>query len=651
MAPEATAKEKRAGKRAYQLTSALTVDRDRDGCIDGLNLKLRGRAPARRITRRSVVVSGYKVDRVQTRRSATRLTVRVREKRTPDGDARPRVKLRPRGGRASGVSALRSADGIRPVLLGVKAGSRADRQLVLTRWSEPVDASGTHLSGVVNLTRPASRLQGWLAAGAAAEVRVLTLAASGTKGSLVSQPGYPLLPTLRDRRGNPALPLSAPLLLRAETGQAPSGWQVPSLPKKPGQPSKPTAPTTPATPPQDPYPAQPLVSARPLGSFVDSVGVNTHLGWLDTAYADFSTVRARLREAGIKHIRDGACAACGWHNERLRALRAEGVKANLVVGDPRNKNGTIEANLASIRDDIGGVAESLEGPNEWDMAGDSNWAANLRDYQARLYRAAKADPTLARLPVYGPTLVQRDSRDKLGDISTSVDRGNIHPYDGGGLPGENIPGELDLASKNSAAKPMVASEAGYHSALKTNSGFLPTSERAIASYVPRLYLEYYRRGIERTFLYQLADDLPEAENKNPEAHFGLLRSDLSPKPSFLALRNLMRAIGANEGAATQTGSLRFGIEGGDPDLRTLLFRTADGSMSLVLWRNVSVWDRMQRLDLSPVSRVSDVVLGQKVSLAQRFDPVQSDQARERWANPRRIPVEVGSDPVVLRLTP
>jgi hypothetical protein len=47
----------------------------------------------------------------------------------------------------------------------------------------------------------------------------------------------------------------------------------------------------------------------------------------------------------------------------------------------------------------------------------------------------------------------------------------------------------------------------------------------------------------------------------------------------------------------------------------------------------------------------DVVLGEPISLARRFDPVTSLAEVQRWTYPRRIPVDLGGAPVVLKLTP
>ncbi|HEV2769635.1 MAG TPA: hypothetical protein VGV40_05560, partial [Solirubrobacteraceae bacterium] len=45
--------------------------------------------------------------------------------------------------------------------------------------------------------------------------------------------------------------------------------------------------------------------ARSAGSFVESVGVNTHLGYDDTVYGrSWPVVRDGLVELGVRHIRD-----------------------------------------------------------------------------------------------------------------------------------------------------------------------------------------------------------------------------------------------------------------------------------------------------------------------------------------------------------
>jgi hypothetical protein len=173
--------------------------------------------------------------------------------------------------------------------------------------------------------------------------------------------------------------------------------------------------------------------------------------------------------------------------------------------------------------------------------------------------------------------------------------------------------------------------------------------------MPRLVLEGYRGGVERTYIFQLADPWPDAQRPPglslEENRFGLLRSDLSRKPSFVALSNLMRVTDSDSAQVGSPGGLRLRLEGAGPDVRHLLLRSADGSYALALWRGVSVWDPQARRDLFPASNRLEVVLGDAIALARRFDPVTSDAEQQRWTDPKRIPIELGGAPVVVRLNP
>ena len=315
----------------------------------------------------------------------------------------------------------------------------------------------------------------------------------------------------------------------------------------------------------------------------------------------------------------------------------------------------LQANLNKIRERLRGAVVSIEAPNEPDQQGVSEWIARTRVFQRELWARVKGDPALSHLQVVGPAVVHPANRPALGDLSLALNQGNMHPYSGGGTPLHNLLDERLRAVAISGSKPLVATEAGYHSDLTTTSGHHPASERAIATYIPRLALEGFRGGVVRTFIYELADAWPQGGQPPNvpalENSFGLLRGDLTPKPSFLALRNLLRVVHAGSAPVAAPGGLRFGLEGAPPDLRQLLLRSADGSFALVLWREVSVWDRLARRDLAPAADPFEVVLGEPVALAQRFDPVDSDAERGRWAQPVRIPLEAAGAPVVLRLTP
>ncbi len=405
-----------------------------------------------------------------------------------------------------------------------------------------------------------------------------------------------------------------------------------------------------------PYPDQPFVPATSARAFGDSVGVNVRLSWLDTAYGDFGAVRARLRELGVRHINDGFCGACEYQLDRMRRLAADGITSSVGPSGLTEGSAALQWNLQVIRDRVRGAVDSVQAPNEPDISGDPQWVEHTRAYQAELYARVKGDPALAHLPVIGPSIVNREARPLLGDLSAFLDRGNLHPYPGGTPPLTDMADQRLIGAIIAGNKPLVATEAGYHNDLSFTGPHRAASERATAIYTPRLVLEAFLGGIQRTYVYQLLDPYTPAQAQArgiplSENSFGLLRWNHSPKPSFFALRNLMRAVDSGSAPVASPGGLRFGLEGAGPDVRRLLLRSADGSYALVLWRQVSVWDRGAMRDLHPAADRLEVVLGERVSLARRFDPVDSDAERQRWTNPQRIPVDLAGAPVVLRLTP
>ncbi len=403
--------------------------------------------------------------------------------------------------------------------------------------------------------------------------------------------------------------------------------------------------------------AQSFVPAQSARAFGDSVGVNVRLTHIDTpAYADLPRIEARIRELGVRYVNDSLCPTCEYQIASLQRLAGSGIRANLGVGSLSGGLASIAPRLQVVRTRLRNSIASFATVNEPDISGYPDWVARTRAYQAELARQVRADPFLSRFPLIGPSLVNRESRAALGDLTAYLDRGNLHPYPGGTPPLRNLPSEQLLMSAVSGSKPLQITEVGYHNDLAFAGSHRPASERATAIYTPRVALEAFRFGIERTYFYSLIDLFSPAEAAThgippSENSFGLLRYDRTPKPSFLALRNLLRAVDADSAPPTTPGGMRFALEGASPDVRRLLLQSADGTYALVLWRDISVWDWTALRDLAPAADRLDVALGQPVALAQRFDPVGSDAETQRWTNPRRIPVDLGATPVVLRLVP
>ena len=396
--------------------------------------------------------------------------------------------------------------------------------------------------------------------------------------------------------------------------------------------------------------------ARPADSVVETIGVNTHLGYTNTPYySEFATVRQRLDELGIRYIRDGITLGRSDIYPRVRTLAADGIRLDAIATDPlqRWSFGTIDQQLDMLETELLPTLVSIEGPNEYDIQGDDNWVPVLRDHQRRLYEAIKSRPALAGLPVVGPSIVRRDSMAQVGDLSAWLDQGNTHTYLSGNIPELDSlwNSEFAAATPVFGGKPWQVTETGYNNAVNTvPSGHQPVSERAAGVYIPRLYLENFRRGVVRSYAYELLDEHEDTPREEIEWSFGLLRNDLSKKPAAVSLERLIGLL-ADPGPAFNPQSLEFDVEGAPGTLRQLLLQKRDGSFYLVLWNRVSVWDRDTRAELSPGAEPMTIELGEPIASAQVYEPSAAAEPVARLTKPSSVNVDLSPRVTVVRLVP
>lgn len=414
-----------------------------------------------------------------------------------------------------------------------------------------------------------------------------------------------------------------------------------------------TASETPANAPTPlSSPATPMALTGPppalASSFLDSVGVNVHASYSDTAYGQSATIQQELVKLGVHFVRDGACVGCVEQRRVLMGLAAVGIKTDFTMRQPGSPD-----SLPSLVDMLSGpmspAVASIEGPNEYDYSGNRNWAADLRSYQQQLYRLVKAAPSLTGIPVLGPSLVSSQDYSALGDLSASVDQGNIHPYPGNQAPLANLASNQQAETAVAPGKPLAVTEVGYHNALASTGGNRPVSELAASVYIPRLFLDFFQAGVTRSFLYEFIDERPDPQHTNQENSFGLLRSDASEKPAFHTLQTLLGSLASSAPGTFTRSPLAMQTTQAPGDLRQLTLQTGPGRYAVVLWREVSVWDPAQGADLS--------VTPQPVSLTlpPQTNAVTARQLNDSTAMPitvsgaGAVAIPVGAIPVVLQV--
>lgn len=300
-----------------------------------------------------------------------------------------------------------------------------------------------------------------------------------------------------------------------------------------------------------------------------------------------------LKDLGVEHVRDDL-----WNNlprsydEMNYIAQNAKVKYDLILGNPSRGQAPVEY-VNTVAKHLTGAVEAIEGPNEWDNFGPSNWVTQLRDYQAKLHTAAKANSATARLPLLAPALAFRENYSQLGTQTGVSDVGNSHLYPGGRKPSVDIAEAQSMSESRTGTSSTIVTEAGYQNAINTTSGHHPVSEGVAATYLPRMLAEHVLAGTERVYTYELIDGAIDESKADIEAHFGLLRHDWSPKPAYTAMKNMLALLDDTDAAFTP-GALAYRTSGGGSDLRQILTQRSDGTFVLLLWRDVTIWNTVAR---------------------------------------------------------
>ncbi len=343
----------------------------------------------------------------------------------------------------------------------------------------------------------------------------------------------------------------------------------------------------PASPPSE-IPAGAVPARRSAAGFLDSVGVNVHVTYTDTSYGRFDVWSQRLRDLGVRHVRDGLEPTNPVSTDRLRRLGHSGFRLTLISSLVRSP----ESQVAYAVGSFGRAVEAIEGPNEVDVSGVSDWPSRMRSFMPAL-KAAVRRRSDVRPTLLGPTFINQVAGwEEVAGKEARWDVDNLHPYPGGREPSAGLlDEELAIPRRFGSERPVQATETGYHNATRDTGDHAPVSDAAAATYVPRLVLSNFAAGIERSFLYELADLRPDPQRTHRDANFGLLRADLTPKPAFSALRNLLRVV---RDAADAKGSPPEVRVEAPRDVRSVLLEHAGGRAVLALWREEPVWDLESR---------------------------------------------------------
>lgn len=340
----------------------------------------------------------------------------------------------------------------------------------------------------------------------------------------------------------------------------------------------------------------PTEQAAQAQALVNTAGVNTHLTYTNTPYyTAWPQIFDAIQKLGVKHIRDGYSDLSS--NPQIATeheqLAQAGITTDYVIPYGMNVSSQNIEQFASQVWDM----EAIEAPNECDILGDCGGGGvlgilNVISMMPSLLTAAQD----LHVPLMGPSFVLPTSYPQTGNIASLMNLNSLHLYFGGRNPGSSGWGAYDTqgnsygsfaywinqSNVDAPGITPVITETGYISFPSTTTPYT-VPDSVAESYDLRTLLLAFKYGYQETFFYQLLDD-----PSSPQG-YGLLNSDLSPKPAFTGLSNLLSLL-SDPGGSFSPGTLSYQLSGGDSNLQHVLFQKSDGSYWLALWLEEPSWN-------------------------------------------------------------
>jgi hypothetical protein len=403
--------------------------------------------------------------------------------------------------------------------------------------------------------------------------------------------------------------------------------------------------------------------------FLDSLGVNVHINYTDTAYANVRAVAADLKYLGIIQVRSalpkfnssGGGVAGSAPIGAYRFLAGQGVRFDFIADDPNNLRQAVST-LHDLASYAAGSITAVEGFNEINnfhvtykgMTGAEAALAAQREF----YAAVRADRTLDGIPVFDMT-----GAPPTASLVGRADVANGHPYTHNALqPGPFIDNGFGGYLGAARAAPRVITEFGNFSLPPgwpadkpywEGYTMLGVDEPTQAKIVLNSLLEAMRHGVMRGYLYELYDEKADPAGKQPEFHYGLFRFDRTPKPAAMAIRTLTRLVATECAGSTavRSGPPSFRLDDGGAGVRQVIVADMHGSGCVILWNNKEfwTWDQFHSHAIRPAPVTVRISMLDPATSYQVIDPRAAPEVVGEGRHLSVLTLNVPESPIVVVL--
>jgi hypothetical protein len=405
------------------------------------------------------------------------------------------------------------------------------------------------------------------------------------------------------------------------------------------------------------------VQATRVGSFLQSLGVNTHMSWQNPGmgYANVANVESDIAYLGVTHVRDGLPYA-GWTVPEYAALAQQGIKFDIIMpGGTLNYAGAL-ADINALAQAAPGSVATVEGPNEinsnpivYNGQSSTSSLAVGDAAMAGLDAALKADPSLAGVGVVNLTLGGGTASQyaALGNMSAVANYGNAHIYFGNGQqPGAEIAANIAQAKATNPGESVDITETGYYTATQSTD-WGGVNQDVQAKETLNALFDAFKDGASTTYLYELMDTAANPSPTDREDSFGLFNENGTPKEAATALHNLTTLL-ADNGSTAQTftaGSLSYGLSGMPSTGNSMLMQTSSGNFDLALWAEPTIWNEATESEVTAPASSVTVSLGATYKSVSVYDPLAGTSPIATYTNVSQVTLSLTDHPLIVQVAP
>lgn len=385
--------------------------------------------------------------------------------------------------------------------------------------------------------------------------------------------------------------------------------------------------------------------------FLNSLGVGVHFSITTGAYGDLPSIASALYYEGFNHVRFDMTQTTSIL-QRAVEVGFLGYKYDLILYDTPQNYG---ANWTLIEPYL----DEVEGPNEPDVNsfiynGQSPGVPSAAYLQPLLWTGIQiAAPSLPVL-TFATGANSNSEIGVSGNLSSSVTYGNYHFYPGHEIPSDGLAAGISKIT-NVPGKSLICTETGYSTVVwnLTNNYAPAVSETAQARYEMSGIYDHFQIGDKRTYLYELADEQPDPSNLNGEYHYGLFRSNWTPKPiasEINATHSILLDLGATATSFTPS-NLSYTLSGSG--YQSLVFEKSNGRYYVVIWAEPIIWNGTTHQDIPDTSPISvQLTLSSSVSTINLYDPlIYGTSPWQRVSNSITLTASLLDHPLIFEIIP